>query len=144
MDNAPLEELPTRARQEIDALPPGADDNGVRYALAEREPLAQSPKAKLTEGDPSVGVVKKYSVATKMMPKVEDASTKESAPDAVAPLATSNVYEMLVEHSLFASSHVAVICGVGCNPPSLFGIVDCPLQAYVTVTMMAVEVDGRL
>jgi hypothetical protein len=39
------------------------------------------------EVDPSVGVVKKYSVAAKVMPKAEDASTKELAPDAVAPLA---------------------------------------------------------
>jgi hypothetical protein len=39
------------------------------------------------EVDPSVGIVKKYSVAAKVMPKEEDASTKESAPDAVAPLA---------------------------------------------------------
>ncbi len=50
----------------------------------------------------------------------------------------------MVEHSLFAISPIAVIRGVGCNPPSLFGIVDCPLHAYVTVTMMAVEVDGGL
>jgi hypothetical protein len=31
-----------------------------------------------------------------------------------------------------------------CNPPSSFGIVDCLLQAYITVTMMVVEVDGGI
>jgi hypothetical protein len=56
----------------------------------------------------------------------------------------SDAYGMLVEHSLFASSRVAIIRGVGCDPPFLFGIVDCPLHAYVTVPMMAVEVDGEL
>jgi hypothetical protein len=37
--------------------------------------------------------------------------------------------EEMIEHSLFASSRVAVIHGVGCNPPSSFGNVDCPLHA---------------
>ncbi len=56
----------------------------------------------------------------------------------------SNAYGMLTEHSLAASSHVATVRGVGCNPLSLFGIVDCPLLAHSTVTMMVVGVDGRL
>ncbi len=56
----------------------------------------------------------------------------------------SDAYGMLVEHSLFARSCVDVICGVGCDPPSLFGIVDCSVHAYVIVPMMVVEVDGGL
>ncbi len=61
---------------------------------------------------------------------------------------THNIDELLpkemIEHILFASSRIVIIYGVGCNPPSFFGIVDCPLHVYVTVTMMAVEVDGGL
>jgi hypothetical protein len=56
----------------------------------------------------------------------------------------SDASEMLVEHNLIASSRIAVIRVVGCNPPSSFGIVDCPLLAHITVTIMTMEVDGRL
>jgi hypothetical protein len=35
----------------------------------------------------------------------------------------------MIEHSLFASLRIAVIRGVGCDPPSSFGIVDCLLHA---------------
>jgi hypothetical protein len=45
-DDAPPEELPSGACQEIDALPPVADDNCIPYASAEREPLVQSPEAR--------------------------------------------------------------------------------------------------
>ncbi len=49
-----------------------------------------------------------------------------------------------MEHSLAASLRVATIRGVGCNPLYLFGIVDCPLLAHATVTMMVVGVDDGL
>jgi hypothetical protein len=51
---------------------------------------------------------------------------------------------MLIEHSLAASLHVATVCGVGCNPLSLFGIVDRPLLVHATVMMMVVGVDDGL
>jgi hypothetical protein len=56
----------------------------------------------------------------------------------------SDVYGMPVEHSLATSLHVADVRGMGCNSPSLFDIVDCPLLAHATVRMMAVRVDGGL
>ncbi len=55
-----------------------------------------------------------------------------------------DVYGMLVEHSLATSLRVALIRGVGWDPPSSFDIVDCPLLAQATVTMMAVRVGGGL
>jgi hypothetical protein len=48
----------------------------------------------------------------------------------------SNVYGMPKEHCLATSLHVAVIRGVTCDLPSLFGIVDCPLLAHATVMMI--------
>jgi hypothetical protein len=51
---------------------------------------------------------------------------------------------MLMEHILAASLHVATIRGVGCDQLSLFGIVDYPLLAHATVTMMVVGVNDGL
>jgi hypothetical protein len=56
----------------------------------------------------------------------------------------SNAKGMLAKHSHAASSHVSIVSGVRCNSCSLFGIVDCPLLAHATVTMMAVGLDGKL
>jgi hypothetical protein len=54
----------------------------------------------------------------------------------------SDAYGMLAERSLAASLRIAIISKVGCDPPSLFGIVGCPLLARATAAMMAVGVGG--